>query len=116
MIKAVLEQAVKSIEAEKAQQLANAKERVTREKIVPFNTEIDSARAKALAEVDTELTQKVSALRSEYEEKKKELIRLGEEKKKQNADAVLANELSVISIDYDDAIAKLNDQISKIDK
>ena len=114
MIKTVIEQAIKAIEAEKAQQVAIVKEKVTREKIVPFNAEIDTSRSKALQEVDTELNQKVAELRKSYEEKKQELVRLGEEKKRQNSEAVIASEVAVVAVEYDNAIAKLNNQLSEM--
>ena len=114
MIKTVIEQAIKSIEAEKAQKVAVVKEQITREKIVPFNAEIDGARAKALQEVDAEYNQKIAQLRKECEEKKQELVRLGEEKERQNAETVLASELAVVAVEYDNAIAALTKQIEEI--
>lgn len=114
MIKTVLEQAIKTIEAEKAQKISVIKEKVTREKIAPFNAEIDNARAKALAEVDTEMAQEISAIKQKYEAKKQELIALGEEKKKINAETVLAGETAVIASEYDNHIAKLTAQLAEI--
>ena len=114
MVKAYLEQAIKSIEAEKEQQIAVIKDRIMREKIMPFNAEIDTFRAKALTEIDNELNQKIAVLKQEYEVKKQELVKLGEEKKKANADSVLASELAVVSVKYDNHIAKLTAQIAEI--
>ena len=116
MIKTVIENAIKTLETEKNQRLAVAKEQITREKIIPFNTEIDASRAKALAEVDAELNQRVAELRKEYDEKKQELVRLGEEKKRQNAEAVLASEVAVVAVEYDTAIAKLKAQIEDVEE
>lgn len=114
MIKAYLEQAVKSIEAEKEKQVSIVKDRVVREKIAPYNAEVDNYRAKALTEIDNELATKIAELKATYEAKKAELINLGEEKKKANADSVLAAELAVVTVEFDAHIAKLTAQIAEI--
>ena len=116
MIKTALEQAIKSIEAEKSQKLNEVKEKITREKILPFNAEIDTARSKALAELDTELNQRVTEIRKEYDEKKQELVRLGEEKKRQNAETLLTSEMAVVSVRYDNAVSKLKQHIEETEE
>ena len=92
MIKSVLEQAIKTIEVEKAQKIASIKDKVTREQIAPFNAEIDNARSKAIAELDTEMAQEISAVK------------------------VLAGETAVIASEYDKHIAKLNTQLAEINE
>lgn len=114
MIKAYLEQAIKSIEMEKEKQVSLIKDRLMKEKIAPYNAEIDSYRAKALTEIDSELNVKIAELRKEYETKKQELIALGEEKKKGNMESIFATELAVLTIEYDSAIAKLTAQLAEI--
>lgn len=114
MIRFAIEEAIKKIEAQREQKIAGVKERLTREKITPKNAEIDALRAKAVLELDTELNEKIVELRKEYEEKKKELIALAEKKKAETAEAVYAAELSVLTVDYDTAIAKLTAQLAEI--
>lgn len=114
MIKAFLEQAIKNIEVEKEQQVAIVKDRVTREKIAPYNADIDNSRAKALKEIEDELNAKIVELTMAYEAKKQEIIKLAEENKKANAETVLASELAVVTVKFDSAIAELNAQIAKI--
>ena len=72
-----LETTIKSYESEKAQKIAAVKERATREKIVPFNTEI-------------------------------------EEKKRTNAETVIATETAAVSVEYDEFISELNAILSKM--
>lgn len=114
-MKSILEQAIKSIEAKRDSKTAEIKERIVREKIAPYNAEVDTYRAKALQELDAELNAKIAELRVEYEAKKQELVRIGEEKKKANMDGVLASELAVITVKYDSEIAKLQAQLSEIE-
>lgn len=114
MIKVYLEQAIKSILADKEKKISEIKDRVMREKIVPFNSEVDKYRAKALSEIDMECNSKISEIKQEYEKRKQELVTLGENKKKENYETLLASEISVVSIEYDEAVSKLNAQISEI--
>lgn len=114
MVKEHLLQAIKSIEAERDGKVAEVKDRVLREKIAPYNANVDQKRASALAEIDNELNAKIVELKATYEAKKQELVRLGEENKKANAESILATELAVVTIDYDAHIAKLNAQIAEI--
>lgn len=120
-----LESTIKSYEAEKAQRIATVKEKATREKIVPFNAEIDNYRAKALGELTNELNDKINAINAEasakvaelrktYEEKKQELFALGEEKKRTNAETVIATETAAVSVEYDGFISELNAILSKM--
>lgn len=113
-MKDILLQAVKSIEAKRDRDVAVLKDRIVREKVAPYNADIDQKRAMALTELDTELNAKIVELRQVYEAKKQELVRLGEEKKKENAETLLATELAVVTVDYDAQIAKLNAQIAEI--
>ena len=120
-----LETTIKSYESEKAQKIAAVKERATREKIVPFNTEIDNYRAKAINELNNELNAKITEINSEasakiaelrkgYEAKKNELVSMGEEKKRTNAETVIATETAAVSVEYDEFISELNAILSKM--
>lgn len=114
MVKDFLVQAVKSIEAERDRQVAVVKDRIVREKIAPYNANVDQLRASALAEIENELNGKILELRQTYEARKQDLVRMGEEDKKKNAESVLATELALVTVDYDAHIAKLNAQIAEI--
>ncbi len=114
MIKGYLEQAIKSIEVERERAVATVKDRIVREKIAPYNTELDNSRAKALQELDTELNAKVVVLQEEYAKKKQNLVELGEQDKQKHTETVLATELAVVTVEYDNAINKLKAQIAEI--
>lgn len=115
-IKAHLEQAVRSLEAEK-QTVANAKkEQVTREKIVPFNQEIDRAREQAIAERQQALNATILAQQEQFAKEKQEMIEAGEKKKAEYANSVITTETYSATVDYDKAITKLNEQISELEE
>lgn len=114
MIKTYFEELVRKLEAEKERKINEVKDRVMREKIVPYNADIDNSRAKALTEIDNELNAKIAEIKTVYETKKQELVKLAEENKKANADTVLASELARVTVDLDAHIAKLNAQIAEI--
>jgi hypothetical protein len=113
-IKAHLEQAIRSLEAEK-QTVANAKkEEVTREKIIPFNQEIDRAREQAIAEKQQALNATILAQQEQFAKEKQAMIEAGEKKKSENANAVITSETYSVTVEYDKAIAKLNEQIANL--
>lgn len=114
MIKPYIENAIKQIEAEKEKQANIVKERVTREKIVPFNTEIDVARDKAIAELTNQMNNSIKSAQDNFNQKKKELIEAGEAKKKENAETVTATEVALVTLVYDKAIMKLTEQVEEL--
>lgn len=113
-IKVQLEQAIRGLEAEK-QTIANTtKEKVTREKIVPFNQEIDKARDGAIAEKQQALNASILALQERFAKEKQEIFEAGEKKKADNATSVITAEVYAVTVEYDKNIAKLNDQIANL--
>ena len=115
-IKAHLEQTIKALEAERDREVSLVKDRVMREKIVPFNQDIDVAREKAIAELQSTLNGKIVALQESFAKDRQALVDAGEKKKQDNASMVLATETSVVTIAYDKAICKLKEQIAELDK
>lgn len=114
MIKDRLEQTVRELEVEKERTVAAVKERVIREKVASYNAEIDNSRAKALQELDAELNAKIVSLQEEYAKKKQNLIELGEQDKQKHTETVLASELAVVTVEYDNSIGKLKALIAEI--
>jgi hypothetical protein len=113
-IKAIYEQAIRSLEAER-QTVANAKkEQVTREKIIPFNQEIDRAREQAIAERQQALNATIVAQQEHFAKEKQEMIEAAEKKKAENANAVITTETYAVTVEYDKAISKLNEQIADL--
>lgn len=113
-IKAHLEQAVKSLEAEKEREVAIVKDKATREKIVPYNQEADKGRDLAIAELQASLNEDITARQAKFAKEKKEIFDENEKRKENNANAVLATETFSVSVEYDKAIAKLNEQIAEL--
>lgn len=113
-IKSTLEQAVKSLEQEKASKVAIVKERVTREIIVPYNREMDIARDKAIAEKQASLNANILAYQEQFNKEKQQLIDLGEKKKEEHATATITTEAYAVTVEYDKAIAKLHQQIADL--
>lgn len=113
-VKAHLEQTIKALEQEREREVANIKDKVMREKIVPFNQEMDSARDKAIAEKQQALNATILACKDNFEKEKKEIIEAGEKKKEKNANAVITTEAYAVTVTYDKAIAKLKEQIAEL--
>ena len=113
-IKMHLEQAVKSLEAEREKEVSIIKDRATREKIVPYNQEADKLRDLAVAELQQNLNDDIAARQSRFAEEKKAIFDENEKRKESNANAVLATETYSVTVKYDKAIAKLHEQIEDL--
>lgn len=114
MIREHLEGAIRNIEAEKARALATCKERITREKIIPFNAEIDKSREMAIAELTNTLNAEIAALQQKFAQDKQKLVEAGEHKKAEHANTVVSTETSILAVTYDTALAQLRKQIEEI--
>ena len=113
-VRAHLEQAVKSLEAEKEREAAIIREKVTRETIIPYNKEMDIARDKAVSELQARLNATIVAHQEEFTKQKKAIFDANEKKKESNANSVITTETYTITVMYDKAIAKLNEQIAEL--
>lgn len=103
-IKQIVSQAIAQVESEKQRQISLSKEKVMREKVIPFNVEIDKAREKAVTELQNKLNQEILALRTKYEEEKKALEKAGEVKKADFQRTAIETEIATIN--SQSAIAK----------
>lgn len=113
-IKAHLEQAVKGLENEKEREVAIIKEKVTREKIVPYNQEADKLRDEAIAELQQNLNNDIALRQAQFGKERQAIIDENEKRKENNANAVLATETYEVTGKYDKAISKLNEQIADL--
>ena len=103
MIKQVLENAVADLEAQKASALQSAQATAIREKVNPFNAEIDESYQKA-----------VSELALKFESDKHALLEAGNKKKLEHQEQVLSEVTNATSYKYDLAVAKLKKQITEL--
>ncbi len=113
MIKQILERAIADIEAQKAREVSAIKERVMREKIVPYNNEINQSRDKAISELNTQLNSNIAELQKKFSDSKQSLIDAGEKKKTDFAEVTIATETAIVAESYDKSISKLRDMINQ---
>lgn len=113
-IKQYLEQTIKNLEAEREREIQEIRERVTKEEILPYNKEMDAARDKAIAELQANLNKDIQQKQATFEQQKKEIIDANERKKMTNAQSVISERTYAVTVKYNKAISKLNDQISSI--
>lgn len=106
-LKQYIEDAIRKCETEKATAVNAAKEKATRETIVPFNTESDRIRDAAIAKHLSEMNDAISSVQSQFAQKKQEINDANENKKRSNAEAVLAAATASVAATYDATIAKL---------
>jgi uncharacterized protein YqfA (UPF0365 family) len=113
MIKQVYNDAINKIEACRQQQIEAAKAQVMREKIVPFNAEIDTALRAAIQELTARHNEKTKNLQADFNMQKQSLIEAAEQKKKEFAATAMEIAVSVINKEADCAIANLASYIGK---
>lgn len=116
MISQYLQQAINSINTEKANAVKAAIAKVTAEEINHFNTAIDKARDKALQEKTTEFNNHVAELQRQHAQEKQEIVAAADKKKKENAELVIARETASITIAYDKTISKLKDLAQEMEE
>lgn len=113
MFKQIIENAIAQIEAERQRKSAECKQKVTQEKIIPFNTDIDASLRAAIAEVQQETANKISSIQQEFEATKKSMQESAEIKKQAFAKATIDEALSLINYEADTTIAHLQSKLPK---
>lgn len=113
-IRAIIESNIRTLENEKNQAVSAIRETVYREKIIPFNREIDSARDGAIAELTTQLNADIAALQTKYATDKQAIVDAAEKKKAENAESVIATETYMVANQYDKIIASQNDILASM--
>ena len=124
-IKQILEKAMQDVVAERDREVIAIKQKVTQEKIVPHNAEIDSATNNAIAKLQKEFSEKSSAeqqaynarvaqLQQEFTNKKQQIAEASIAEKEEFAKVTIATETAEVMVKYDSAIAKIREQIQEI--
>ena len=113
-MKAIIEDAIKKLEAERDRKANEVKDTVTREQIIPFNADIDKAREKAIAELQAALTASITALQEKFAKEKADIIAAGEKMKADNASAVIACATYTVTVTYDKTISALRQEMEHI--
>lgn len=113
-IKQHFENALKNIEADKERAIATAREKVTREKIIPNNSELDRLRAEAINARTAQLNQDIAKLQETFASERQAIIEASEKKKTDFANQVISVEIAVVEQEYNNAITVLKKQISEI--
>lgn len=106
-IKIFIEDAIRKIEAAREQAIAGIKATIMRDKVAPKNAEIDTARDKALQELQVKLNADISALQEKFSKDRQEIIEAGEKQKNDNAEALISVETASITVEYDKKLAEL---------
>lgn len=113
-VKPYLEQALAAIKKEKEYAINEAKEKINREKIVPYNQDMDCARDEAIAKKQSVLNEEIAVLQNKFAQEKQEIIEAAEKKKTDNANAVIATETYAVTVYYDKVISALEKQITEL--
>ena len=113
-IKVYLEEVIKRLQVEREKAIAAVKERVTREKIVPFNIEMDKSRDSAIAQRNEELNAKIKELQEAFAIERQSFIDSAEKKKGEHSQAVIETEIAIVVAEYDKHINRLMEQLGEV--
>lgn len=115
-IKTFIEQAIRNIQAEQEQELRNITQRVTQEKIVPFNREADIRRDEAIKQETDNLNAQIATLQADFAKKRNEIVVANEEYKKNHEQQVITAETALLNDKYAKAIAELEESLKNIEE
>lgn len=107
------ETALRGAEQERERAIAMAKERAMREKVIPYNAEIDNARTDAINAITANLNKEIANLQEKFNLEKQSIIEASEKKKSDFATTTIEAEASIVAVQYDTAIKSLNKLISE---
>lgn len=113
MFDQILQNAIAQIEATRQRHITECKQKVTQEKIVPFNAEIDASLRAAIAEVQQETANKITAIQQEFDATRKCMQDAAENKKSAFANQSLEEAVAMINIEADTTIAHLQSKLHK---
>lgn len=113
-IKAYLLSTQRSIETEKNRLVQQAKEKATREQVVPHNQEVDGLRDKALNELTAKYNENIKALQDAYSLDRQNIINKAEANKADFAKSALETATSLVVLECDQTIAKLQKLIEEV--
>lgn len=114
-IKQHLTTALGAINAEKERAIAQERERVNRELVIPHNAEVDKALNEAIAEVTQSCNEQIAAIQRALVAKKQELVEAGAKKKSEYSAKVIEDATAIIEVKYDAIAATLTKQISDME-
>lgn len=106
-IRTYIEQAIRNIEAERDQQIANIKVAIMQEKVAPKNAEIDMLRDRALQAKQDKLNADILALQEKFATERQEIIDAAEKQKDDNANTLISAETASIAYEYNAKLAEL---------
>ena len=112
-IKQHFETALKSIQVERERAVAVAREKVTREKIIPHNQEVDKSMNEAIAEITRLRDAAIAKVEEKFAADRQALVDEGARQKNDFADKAIREEIAYIDAQYDGAIKNIIEQISR---
>lgn len=111
MIKQILENAISNIESNRQREAEIAKQTVIREKVVPFNAEIDTSLREAMNELQAKHNEKIAQMQQALEAEKTILTEAATQKKAEFSEQQIESAVALINAQADAAIQNLKKMI-----
>lgn len=114
MLKDILENAIRTIENERAGELQRVQQVAVQEKVYPFNESIDQSFQKAVDELTEKASEQIASIRQNLENDKKALLEAGNNKKQEFYEKTIKDATSEVAYKYDLVLAKLKKHIEEL--
>lgn len=113
MIKDIIENAINQIENDRARNIEIARQNALREKVTPFNADIDAHLREAIARLQEQHNQNVAKLQQSFEQEMREMTDAATKRKQEFAETTIAAAVASINVEADNAIKGLKEFIGK---
>lgn len=111
MIKDIYENAIRQIEADRARNMEVVRQNVLRDKVAPFNADIDARLREALAELQEKHNANIAQLQRAFETEAREMTDAANKKKQEFLETAVSTETAAINAEADNAIKHLKEFI-----
>lgn len=113
-IKSFYEQTLNNVLNEKNQAIEKIKQKVTTEKIIPYNQKCDKELAEALKELNDKFAAEMQKVQAEHAKQKQSLVDIANADKAEYANTVITTECETTRLFYDNEINFIKERIASI--
>lgn len=113
MIKTYIEQAIRNLEAEKAQKISEVESKVLQGKVAQYYTEADKARDSEVGDLTVDFNKAIQELQTKFAAEKQAIVDKYAADKSAFREQAVSMETSALAYEYDRHIAKLQEMVAQ---
>lgn len=113
MIKTYIEQAIRNLEAEKAQKISEVESKVLQGKVAQYYAEADKARDSEVGDLTVDFNKAIQELQNKFAVEKQAIVDKYAAEKSAFREQAVSMETSALAYEYDRHIAKLQEMVTQ---